>query len=179
MPGRQATLFLLEVVLSRLQKSPAARRYLRYGRTPGPRRAGEGKMKRMLVLPGLLLAAAVAVGQENPGPLPADLAAVSLPAAPQERLETFDPRALRLAWNNRRWQLVSKDHVIKDFGFREAEARQALRVIQELGLNQHGTVGSPYPVMEYWLRDGQAPQGQVRVGVRAMALEPTALRVEL
>ena len=44
-------------------------------------------------------------------------------------------------------------------GRHETEAREALRLLRELRLNQRGTVGSPRPVMEYWLTDGRAPQG--------------------
>jgi hypothetical protein len=67
--------------------------------------------------------------------------------------------------------------VLKDFGYRQEEARQALRVIRDLHLNQYGTVGSPAPVMEYWLSDGGAPQG-LGGGLRALPLEPARLKVE-
>src|SRR5262249_20119502 len=60
----------------------------------------------------------------------------------------------------------------------DQEARQALRLILELGLNQRGAIGSPWPVMEYWLRDGQAPQLLTRTGLRTMTLQPAAMRVE-
>ena len=47
--------------------------------------------------------------------------------------------------------------VLKDFGRNEREARQAWYLIRELRLNQHATIGTPRPVVEYWLHDGHAP----------------------
>ena len=46
--------------------------------------------------------------------------------------------------------------VLKEFGRRESEARQALRLGGGLRLTQHGTVGEP-PVMEYWLKRRSRP----------------------
>jgi hypothetical protein len=72
--------------------------------------------------------------------------------------------------------LLPSGEVLKDFR-RESEARQALRLIQQLGLNQHGTVGTPAPVLEYWLHDGQAPH-QMGHGLRLLPLASAGLRVE-
>jgi hypothetical protein len=103
-------------------------------------------------------------------------------AAPAEALvenvRHFEPSEVRLAWNNRRWQLVYRNEVLKDFGFHQQPAWQALRLIQELKINEHGTVGAPQPVMEYWLANGQAPNGPVRASLRSLPLDPAALRVE-
>jgi hypothetical protein len=94
-----------------------------------------------------------------------------------EHLLSFDPLTVNLRWEERRWLLVAGDRILKDFGRRENEARQALRLIQELHLNQYGTVGSPSPIMEYWLADGQAPQG-LTPGLRHLSLDVPTLRVE-
>jgi hypothetical protein len=94
-----------------------------------------------------------------------------------ENLRTFDPQAVSLTWSNRHWQIVAGESVLKDFGPRETEARQALRLIRELHLNQYGSVGAQAPVMEYWLADGGAPHAPLS-GVRTLALVPSALRVE-
>lgn len=111
-------------------------------------------------------------------------AAAPPPAAPVggeaflvENLKTFEPRDVKLTWHNRHWLLTHRGEALKDFGLREQEARHALRVIQDLRLNQYGTVGSP-PVMEYWLCDGVAPQQQVRLGMRALPLDFARLRAE-
>jgi hypothetical protein len=103
------------------------------------------------------------------------------PALPQpevvERLRSFDPSAVQLVWSDRRWQLMTGPDVLKDFGRREAEARQALRLILELGLSQYGTVGAPSPVMEYWLASGQAPRGNA-MGLHVLPVDGATLRVE-
>ena len=54
-----------------------------------------------------------------------------------ETVRSFNPLALQLAWNDRRWQIVHENDVLKEFGPHEQEARQALRMIQELGVNQY------------------------------------------
>jgi hypothetical protein len=66
---------------------------------------------------------------------------------------------------------------LKDFGNREGEGREALRIIRELRLTQYGTVGTPQPVMEYWLSYGQAPVG-IPAGIRALPIDRASLRVE-
>jgi hypothetical protein len=146
-------------------------------------------MRAMLVL-AVWAVSAAAVTAQVPGravppaavkrPSPPQATAPAPEAAPPvaEAVRSFDPTNVALAWNNRRWQLVHQGEVLKDFGTREQEARQALRLIQELKLDGHGTVGSPRPVMEYWLAAGQAPRARVSGGLRALALEPERLRVE-
>jgi hypothetical protein len=98
-------------------------------------------------------------------------------AAPgPENLVSFDNLRVDLSWANNHWQLKSGDVVLKDFGRRELEAHQALRLIRDLHLTQRGTVGSPNTVMEYWLSNGRAPQG-LAPGLRTVALEPNILSV--
>lgn len=104
--------------------------------------------------------------------------AASVPLPRPEIGIWFDPAKVQVEWSNRRWLLVHEGEMLKDFGAREQEARQALRIIQEFGLNQYVVIGTPTPVMEYWLVDGKAPQGTVRSGMRALPLEPGTLRVE-
>jgi hypothetical protein len=94
-----------------------------------------------------------------------------------ENLVSFETLRTDLSWLNSRWKLVAAGVELKDFGRRELEAHQALRVIHELRLTQHGTIGSPNPVMEYWLSDGQAPQGTAS-SLKLVPLETQSLRVE-
>jgi hypothetical protein len=82
-----------------------------------------------------------------------------------------------LRWDHSRWLLLAGEQLLKDFGPRQNEARQALRLLQELNLNQYGTVGSPSPIMEYWLTDGQAP-ARFTPGLRRLAMDPNTLHVE-
>ncbi len=94
-----------------------------------------------------------------------------------ENLRNFDPDAVRLQWSSHHWQLSAGGQVLKDFGPREQEARQALRLIRSLHLSQYGIVGGVGPVMEYWLVDGQAPHA-FAPGLRILPLVPAGLRVE-
>jgi hypothetical protein len=132
-----------------------------------------------------------------PGLLPPSLASVPnaqpLPTAPAvlppattrlepsltapENLMTFDPQRTELAHDGNHWQLVVDGIVLTDFGAHEHDARVALRLVRDLGLNQHATVGTPTPVMEYWLHDGKAPYG-VTDGLKIYPLEQRSLRVE-
>src|SRR5262245_23990729 len=133
--------------------------------------------------------ASLALGQNReptskptaPAPLPPSITqAPSTEPAPKpfaENLHAFDPRNVQLRWNNRRWQLTHGVEVLKDFGSGEQEARQALRLVHDLRLNQHGIVGAPRPVMEYWLVAGKPPRGSAP-GVRRMSFDPNSLRVE-
>ena len=101
----------------------------------------------------------------------------AMPATPAA-LEMFDPRSVQLSWRDRRWLLVHQGQTLKDFGPRVEEARLALRLIQELGLNQRGVIGSPVPHMEYWLVDGHAPGSLPRGGMHTFPIEPDHVRAE-
>jgi hypothetical protein len=94
-----------------------------------------------------------------------------------EELTQFDDRMAELQWANGRWQLWAGGELLKDFGRREADARQALQLVRELQLTQHGIVGSPRPMMEYWLSDGQAPHG-LFPGLRTTPIDQRTLRVQ-
>ncbi|MFO0846292.1 MAG: hypothetical protein U0797_28610 [Gemmataceae bacterium] len=161
------------------------------GETVRPSGRGElgegGDMRKMLglVLCGVVAAPALAQVGRVASPTFGRPMSVGnqAPAAPApfplqgENLQSFDPKALQIVWANRHWLLTSGGEVVKDFGTHEQEARQALTVIRELGLTQHGVVGGPTPAMEYWLADGQAPRGLPRAGLRATSLTPSALEV--
>lgn len=99
------------------------------------------------------------------------------PADVVENLVSFAPESLRLAWVNQNWQLRDGDVVLKDFGHREELARHTLMLIRQLRLDQYGTVGQPKPVLEYWLAQGKAPQGNP-MGLPVMTLDQAGLRAE-
>jgi hypothetical protein len=159
----------------------------------------EAAMRRTSLLLGAVLAGSRTISAQNMNPTatppfraPAQTAphlaastnpvlavpeqAAKAPAVP-ENLTSFDGARAELVWRDWNWKLVADGVVIKEFGRRESEARQALRLIRGLHLTEHGTIGSPAPVMEYWLSDGQAPQG-LASGVRPLALDPTSLKAE-
>lgn len=130
---------------------------------------------RPLLLAFACFTGPLAAQQPAPAPLPAGLAEPVDSLV--ENLTTFDPATVRLAWTDHHWQLVTDERVLKVFGRREADARQALRLIQELGLSQRGIVGTPAPVMEYWLAQGQAPRG-LTSSLRTLPIELPSLRAE-
>src|SRR5438034_1169875 len=101
----------------------------------------------------------------------------SVASASEENIQSFDARSVDVQWIDNRWQMVAAGKVIKEFGRKEMEAREALRIVRELRLNQIGTIGTPRPVMEYWLSNGQAPNGFVP-GLKTVSLETENLRVE-
>src|SRR5438105_7674149 len=109
-------------------------------------------MRRTTLLLGALLVTArtasaqtalQAANGANPPPVMGDHAApAQLPVQPTENLTTFDGARAELVWRDWTWKLMVDGVLIKDFGRREIEARQALRLVRTLGLTQHGTVGA-------------------------------------
>jgi hypothetical protein len=117
-------------------------------------------------------------GPAQPGVTPAPRTAAPDPTSqPVGKLLSFDPEQTEVQWQNDRWELVAGGTLLKDFGRREADAREALRVVRALHLNQTGQVGSPRPILEYWLSDGRAPQGSV-AGLHTINLDPANLTAE-
>ncbi|WP_439625089.1 hypothetical protein [Gemmata sp.] len=55
------------------------------------------------------------------------------------------------------WQLWGGFKVLRDFGDRELDARNALRVYKDLRPTEWVTIGTPRPVVEYALVDGKSP----------------------
>ena len=123
-------------------------------------------------LPALLFGASVLAAQNTTAaqqpPSNADL---------KESLVSFDYRLAELEWRDGRWQLRAGGVWLKDFGGHERDARDALNLIRELHLNQHGTVGTLRPVIEYWLSDGHAPT-TATPAARAIAFDREKLTVQ-
>lgn len=99
------------------------------------------------------------------------------PPLPEHSLVHFDPLQAELRWQAGSWQLWSGEVLLKDFGTHLAEARQALYLVRLLHWTEHGTLGTPRPILEYWLSNGQAPQGS-GVG-QLLPLDQATLRVEM
>jgi hypothetical protein len=93
-------------------------------------------------------------------------------------LVRFDSRQADLQNLGGHWLLVSGSTRIKDLGTSELYARQALRLVQELGLNQYGVIGKPRPIMEYWLADGRGPHGLL-TGLPLLPIDQQTLRAEV
>ncbi|MCI0464048.1 MAG: hypothetical protein L0Z62_44505, partial [Gemmataceae bacterium] len=105
--------------------------------------------------------------------------AAAQPAPPpvSGRLEPFDHRKAEVRRVNGSWALLVDGLVLKEFGLREFDARESLRILQALRVTEHGTVGSPGPVMEFWLSDGHAPFASVP-RLELVTLDLNTLHVE-
>ena len=132
----------------------------------------------------VLLALAMVLSQgPNPGPTfppatpPPAAAPAKTAAAPPERLISFETDHAFADWSFQGWKVSADGATLKDFGRNESDARQALRLIRDLRLNQRGVIGGPAPSLEYWLSDGKAPQGPA-AGLRVLPIDAPSLRVE-
>jgi len=93
----------------------------------------------------------------------------------KENLFTFTSWDAEIRKVEGHWELWADPVKIKELGKQEADAREVLRLIRTLNLNQRGTVGKPVPVMEYWLSDGRAPQKMGQLN--SIPIDPDALQV--
>ncbi len=100
------------------------------------------------------------------------------PAPSTEDCIQFDPNAASVTQIGGRWKVVVGDMWLLDFGGNEAEARQALQIIQSYGLTSQCFVGRPNPPMEYYLVNGSAPSGAL-AGEDCVAFNPAAIQVQL
>jgi hypothetical protein len=121
------------------------------------------------------------VPRQGPGAAPAPFMPVAAATGPISaptplNLRTFDPLKTEIKHVENRWVLLADGAVLREFANREADAREALRLIRMLKLNQHGTVGNP-PVMEYWLSDGHAPFSAEQ-GLRLVPLDLNTLQID-
>jgi hypothetical protein len=126
-------------------------------------------VKYFFLLGAWLVVATGAWGQTAPVPGSKE----DLPV--QENLTSFASWEAEIRKVNGHWELWAGKVKIKDLGNRETDAREVLRWIRLLHLNQRGTVGTPLPAMEYWLADGRAPQKMGRIN--SVIFDPEALRV--
>jgi hypothetical protein len=94
-----------------------------------------------------------------------------------ENLMCFDYRRVDLRWDRNCWRVCAGYQTIKDFAKRQNEARQALDLIRQLHLTERGVIGTPQPIMEYWLSHGRAPQAPAR-GAPSVPIDVNSLRVE-
>ncbi len=88
----------------------------------------------------------------------------------------FDWTKAKVKKIDRRWKIAVGDTVLMDFGNKEDEARDALKIIRHYKLDQRCVIGSPKPSMEYFLADGAAPTGKLR-GEDSIAFEAGKLQV--
>jgi hypothetical protein len=146
------------------------------GQTQKPVAGPTGQTKAPTTLPAQVINGAHQMpgsdptAMQSPSTTPENLVA-------EEHLAPIHPQLVDLQWQEDRWQLTDGGVVVKDFGRREKEAQAAIAIIRELGLTQRGTIGSPQPVMEYWLVNGHSPTRVAR-GLRTKPIDLASLRVE-
>jgi hypothetical protein len=143
--------------------------------TPGP--GGTPATPGMPSGPALVPSAPFTTPPAGPNPAQGGpgFATPGVPAL--ENTVAFDPELTELRWQDNRWQLVAGPVFIKDFGRYETEGRQVLRVVRELRLNSMTALGSPRPIMEYWLSNGEAPHGNV-TGLHSLPIDVASLKAE-
>ena len=93
-----------------------------------------------------------------------------------EKLDSFDERAVELRWGQGGWQLWAGTVFLKDFGKKEQDARNVLNVMRELHLDTRGRLGAPQAVAEYWLSGGQPPRAAPQ-GAHTLAFDASSLSV--
>lgn len=97
--------------------------------------------------------------------------------AAAEKLMSFPTESVEVRWRDNHWQLLAGGTLLKDFGHSQRDAEEALRILRAFRINQHGTVGNPQPVIEYWVSDGQAPQGFCP-GLHLLSMDLASLTAE-
>lgn len=89
----------------------------------------------------------------------------------------FNPLHAELEYGAEGWRLVSHGRLIKEFGTDESLAQQCSDIIRDFKLTQRGVIGTPRPVIEYWLSRDRAPRGEIS-GLRSHLFERKDLRIE-
>lgn len=99
---------------------------------------------------------APAQGPQNPLALPQEI-----PLPQPENKFALSARDVTLKRVLNGWQIWGGQKVLRDFGDRENDARDALRVYQDLRPTEWATIGGPKPVVEYPLVNGRPPAAVV------------------
>lgn len=107
-----------------------------------------------------------------PSPAPAQLPAALLDNAIRFRTESVEVRQ-----NGPRWQIWDGKTLVRDFGDNRENAFEARRLIADLKLTERAVIGTPEPVMEYWLAGGEAPH-QPTLARHVVPFDPATLKVE-
>jgi len=103
-------------------------------------------------------------------------APAELPQAVIEQRWRFDPNSVEVKLDGRRWILAAGKTTLKDFGEQRSDAYEARRLLTDLNLNEHGVIGTPEPVMEFWLKNGEAPPAP-SFGRNVIPFDPSSLRI--
>src|SRR5262245_37332786 len=154
-------------------------------------RAFRGKAMSRLPAPILLVAFAASPGfAQTPqirqasvdlGAKPASTAPGSVPAqlppAFIDNLIRFNTESIEVKQNGPRWQIWDGKTLVRDFGDKREHAFEARQLIADLKLTERAVIGTPQPVMEYWLSSGEAPHPPT-LARRVIPFDPGTLKVE-
>jgi hypothetical protein len=80
-----------------------------------------------------------------------------LPVALTENRTKFNTESVEVKQNGLRWQIWDGKTLVRDFADNREGAFEARRLIADLKLSERAMIGTPEPVMEYWLASGEAP----------------------
>ena len=101
------------------------------------------------------------------------------PIGPESREDCLpmNPNALAVKNINGSWKIVSGSEWLFDFGNKQDEAAQSLKIIRRYDMNQVCYIGRPGPSFQYLLSNGRAPSGSFP-GEDCISFNPGNLRVE-
>jgi len=88
-----------------------------------------------------------------------------------------DGSRLELRRRGGRWLIVAGDTLLKKFGARRDEARQALRVLRHYRIDRQCFVGRPKPSLEYYLSGDVAPRGAMP-GEDCIGIDPRVVEAQ-
>ena len=88
----------------------------------------------------------------------------------------FNYRRARVQRIDGHWKITVGKMWLKDFGSKEAEARQGLRILRHYRMDKQCFVGRPHPSMEYYLSRGRSPGGALR-GEDCVTFKPARIQV--
>ncbi len=102
-------------------------------------------------------------------------------AAPPPQLNedciSFDPDMIEVRNISGNWKIVQGSMWILDFGSNMCHALQAYRIIRHYGLNRQCFVGRPGATFNYWLKDGDSPEGSLD-GEDCVYFDPSLLAIK-
>ncbi len=94
----------------------------------------------------------------------------------KEDCVSFNPASAAVQRIDGRWKIVDGSHWVFDFGDKQDEARQALRVVRHYRANHSCYVGRPDPSFSYLLVAGAAPAGALK-GEDCVGFNPATANV--
>jgi len=89
----------------------------------------------------------------------------------------FNPDLARVVEIRRRCKIIVGSMWLLDFGRKKREAKKSLKIINHYNMNAQCFVGRPNPSMEFYLVNGEAPEGPI-TGEDAIGFNPSNIIVQ-